>query len=277
MTLSFGFQPLRFFSSALPWVFALGIVLASSLAASEPVNQPVNQPINQPITGSADGATVRYTDWRTAPRHSAGLLPDPAMHRDEALVYVLAARAFRWRGHFAVHPWVVFKRAGEESYTRYEVIGWGGGNRVRKNRSVPDGLWFGAPPEILVAHQGQKARDLIPRMEEAIKTYPYPESYRTYPGPNSNTFVAHIGRSVPALGLDLPPTAIGKDFRDLADPIGLPPSGQGLQLSVWGLFGMILSPVEGIELNLLGLNLGLDLSPLGLRLPLLGIVSAETL
>ena len=40
---------------------------------------------------------------------------------------------------------------------------------------------------------------------------------------------------------------------------------------------MILSPVEGIELNLLGLNLGLDLTPLGLRLPLVGVVSAETL
>ena len=266
-------QGLTFHAFALLGHLVLGIALASSLAASEPINQPVNQPITEPI----DGATIRYTDWRTAPRHSAELLPDPAMHRDEAMAYVLAARAFRWRGHFAVHPWVVFKRAGEESYTRYEVIGWGGGNRVRKNRSLPDGLWFGAPPEILVSHKGPRAHELIPRIEAAIQTYPYAQSYRTYPGPNSNTFVAHIGRSVPALGLDLPPTAIGKDFRDLADPIGLPPSGQGLQLSVWGLFGMILSPVEGIELNLLGLNLGLDLSPLGLRLPLLGVVSAETL
>jgi hypothetical protein len=226
---------------------------------------------------AATGTSVRYTDWRTAPRHSAELLPDPALHRDEAMVYVLAARAFRWRGHFAVHPWLVFKREGDESYTRYEVIGWGGGNVVRKNRSVADGLWFGAQPDILVSYKGPKAEALIPQLEAAIQSYPYPESYRTYPGPNSNTFLAHIGRSVPELRLDLPPTAIGKDFRGLVDPIGLPPSGQGLQLSFWGLFGLILSPIEGIEMNLLGLNLGLDLSPLGLRLPLVGVVSAETL
>ncbi|MEK9812655.1 MAG: DUF3750 domain-containing protein [Bordetella sp.] len=246
-------------------LFLVTVGFVSNLAASE--------------TASSEASAVagRYTDWRTAPRHSAQLLPDPAIHQDEAMVYVLAARAFRWRGHFAVHPWVVFKRAGEESYTRYEVIGWGGGNVVRKNRSVADGLWFGAPPAVLVAHKGQKAQDLIPQIEAAIKTYPYPENYRTYPGPNSNTFLAHIGRSVPELDLDLPPTAIGKDFRGLSDPIGLPPSGQGVQLSVWGLFGMILSPVEGIELNILGLNLGLDLTPLGLRLPLVGVVSAETL
>ena len=276
MTFILGLPRSRFLSSALACLFACGVALTSNVTASEPKAQP-GQSSAQLVTGPANASTVRYTDWRTAPRHSAELLPDPVLHRDRAMVFVLAARAFRWRGHFAVHPWVVFKREGEESYTRYEVMGWGGGNVVRKNRSVADGLWFGAPPEILVAHEGQKARDLIPRIEEAIKTYPYPENYRTYPGPNSNTFVAHIGRSVPELGLDLPPTAIGKDFRGLADPLGLPPSGQGLQLSVWGLFGMILSPVEGIELNLLGLNLGLDLTTLGLRLPLVGVVSAETL
>ena len=96
----------------------------------------------QMVTGPTNASSVRYTDWRTAPRHSAELLPDPVLHRGQAMVFVLAARAFRWRGHFAVHPWVVIKREGEESYTRYEVMGWGGGNVVRKNRSVADGLWF---------------------------------------------------------------------------------------------------------------------------------------
>jgi hypothetical protein len=33
----------------------------------------------------------------------------------------------------AVHPWIIFKRAGETRYTRYEVISWGSGDKVRRN------------------------------------------------------------------------------------------------------------------------------------------------
>ncbi len=59
-------------------------------------------------------------------------------------------------------------------------------------------------------------------------------------GPNSNTFLAHIGREVPALKLDLPANAVGKDFRSLLNPIGLPPSGRGVQVSVLGIAGVTL-------------------------------------
>ena len=42
--------------------------------------------------------------------------------------------------------------------------------------------------------------------------YPYADSYRVWPGPNSNTFTAFVLREVPELRVDLPPTAIGKDY-----------------------------------------------------------------
>ena len=38
---------------------------------------------------------------------------------------------------------------------------------------------------------------MIGRIKAAIKSYPFADSYRAYPGPNSNTFLAHIGREVP--------------------------------------------------------------------------------
>ena len=66
----------------------------------------------------------RYT-WRNAPRHSSGVAPDADANRDQAIVMVMAADTFGWRGYFAVHPWIIYKRAGESSYTRYDVVGWG--------------------------------------------------------------------------------------------------------------------------------------------------------
>ena len=77
---------------------------------------------------------------------------------------------------------------------------------------------------------------------------------------------------MPELGLDLPPTAIGKDYRELSDAIGRAPSGGGVQLSLFGLAGLILAPEEGLELNLLGLSVGIDLARPALRLPALGRV-----
>lgn len=111
---------------------------------------------------------------------------------------------------------------------------------------------------------------MIPAIEAAVEAYPYADRYRAYPGPNSNTFLAHVARSVPELALDLPPTAIGKDYRPLSALVGSAPSGRGVQVNILGLAGLILSPEEGVELNVLGLGLGLDLLDPALRLPGIG-------
>lgn len=219
-----------------------------------------------------DGQRIAHAQaagWYQLSRAATDLLPDPATHPG-ALVAVLAAPAYGWRGYFAVHPWIVYKRAGDASYTRYEVIGWHRHNPLRRNHMQADSLWYGATPDLLVLHQGQAAQDLIEPIESAIQDYTYSHTYRTFPGPNSNTFVAHIGRHVPALGLDLPPTAIGKDYRPLSAPVGLPPSGRGLQFSLEGLLGFIVSPQEGLEINVLGLGVGIDLDCPSLRLPFIG-------
>nr|WP_240494275.1 DUF3750 domain-containing protein [Pantoea sp. 1.19] len=217
---------------------------------------------------------VRHPDagqhWWSARRDSAGVAPDPSRWVNTAIVQVYAAPTWGWRGAVAVHPWIIFKRAGDRQFQRYEVIGWGAGDKVRRNANPPDGYWYGETPRLLQQHWGPKAQVMIPQIEAAIADYPWRDTYRAWPGPNSNTFLAHIGREVPDLQLNMPANALGKDYRELTDPIGLPPSGRGVQLSLLGVAGVTLGAQEGVEVNVLGLSFGVGLSPPQLRLPFIG-------
>ncbi|MEN5082483.1 DUF3750 domain-containing protein [Bosea sp. TWI1241] len=208
----------------------------------------------------------RAPDWRGADWSSARLLPVPATE-PEATVHVFAARVGRWRGIFAHHSWVVVKEAGADAYTRFDVVGWG--NPVRVNVRVADGRWFGNLPELVAEVRGREAEALIPRIRAAVRDYPYDGygSYAAWPGPNSNSFVQHILAAVPELGRALPPTAIGKDWRAEGIYAGTTPSRTGLQASLYGLLGVSLGWVEGVEVNLLGLVAGLDLRRPAVKLP----------
>ncbi|MDN5681563.1 MAG: DUF3750 domain-containing protein [Ewingella sp.] len=214
-------------------------------------------------------------DWSTARRDSAGIAPNPVQLKSTAIIQIYAAPTYGWRGLVAVHPWIIYKRAGDTQFTRYDVVSWGSSNVVRRDYAIPDGYWFGSKPKLLADRRGELAETLIPQIEAAIKSYPYPHTYHAWPGPNSNTFMAHIGREVPGLKLDMPSNAIGKDYRGLTNPIGLPPSGRGLQVSVLGVLGFTLGVEEGVEVNLLGLNLGVDIKSPALRLPFVGRVGLD--
>jgi hypothetical protein len=218
------------------------------------------------------GVANPFRHWSEARWDSAGLAPDPAT-TSEAVVQVYAARAWGWKGIFAVHTWLVMKREGASRYDRYEVVGWGvrhGRPAVRRDMRAIDGYWAGNLPHIVVDRRGPEAEALIERIEAAIETYPYPNQYRAWPGPNSNTFIAHIARSVPDLGLELPPTAIGKDYLANGSLLASTPSGTGYQLSLLGLLGLSVGRDEGLELNLLGLTLGVDPFDLAIKLPAVG-------
>lgn len=213
-------------------------------------------------------------NWRTASRESVGLAPDPAV-TSEAVIQIYGARAYSWRGYFGIHTWIAVKPSQATFYTVYEVIGW----RLRKNRRVlvshngaPDRRWYGNMPEVLVEKRGEGVDALIERIEKVAHNYPFKRAYSVWPGPNSNTFVAWVSRSVPELALDLPPTAIGKDYlgNQLFDSA---PSGSGFQLSFYGILGVLASNVEGIEINLLGLTFGVDPDPLAIKLPMIGRVN----
>ncbi len=211
-------------------------------------------------------------DWRTASRESAGLAPLPSVER-EAVVQVYAARAFRWRKYFAVHAWIATKERDAAAYRVYQVVGWnlGRGEGVVVDREdFPDRYWYGARPELIQTIRGAAAERAIPRIRELVAGYAYPETYRAWPGPNSNTFVAHIIRHVPELGVELPPHAVGKDWIGRGDFFGRSESGTGVQFSVYGVLGATLGLAEGVEVNLLGLSFGVDLWRPALKLPMIG-------
>jgi len=221
------------------------------------------------------GRGVVAQDWRTASREPTGLAPDPAT-TSEAVVQVYAARTWGWKGSFGVHTWVAVKPPEAKTYLVYEVIGWRlrwGGSALVVSERTPDGHWFGNAPELLAEKRGAEAEALIPKIEAAVQAYPYAKEYSVWPGPNSNTFTAWVSRAVPELKLDLPPTAIGKDF--LGDRIvASAPSGSGVQISLAGLLALTASGVEGLELNLLGLTFGIDPFSPALKLPLIGRIGA---
>ena len=200
-------------------------------------------------------------DWS-----SADVLPRPAAV-PEAVVHILAGRTGRWKGIFAHHTWLVVKPRDAARYTRYEVVGWG--QPVRTDSYAADGRWFGDTPVILTTLRGAAAEAAIPRVRAAVASYPYIArgTYGVWPGPNSNTFIAHVARAVPELAGGLLPTAIGKDFQPWPDLAALTPSRTGVQLSLHGLVGVSIGWVEGIEINLLGLVAGVDLRRPALKIP----------
>jgi hypothetical protein len=153
-------------------------------------------------------------DYRTASRESAGIAPSPATNH-EAVLQIYGASAWGWRGWFAIHTWIASKPANADSYTVYEVIGWRlrrGLQVVRIEKDLPDRYWYGERPRLLKDFQGESAAKLIDAVDRAAKSYPWPDTYTAFPGPNSNTFTAWIAKQVPELGLELPFSAIGSGY-----------------------------------------------------------------
>ena len=205
-------------------------------------------------------------DWSAADWSSAGLLRIPKSS-DPALVRVYAARVGRWRGIVAHHSWIVVKPAGAPRYTRYDVVGWG--LPVRTDGWAADGRWFGNAPETVLALDGEAAARVIPAIRAAVADYPYRTSgtYQAWPGPNSNSFAAHVLARLPEAGVTLPPTALGKDWAPSGRIVARTASGTGIRVTLGGYAGLTLGWVEGIEVNLLGLVAGLDLRRPAIKLP----------
>ena len=117
------------------------------------------------------------------------------------MVQVYAARTVGLRGLIAVHTWAVVKPRDASAYTRYEVIGWGvdrGAPAVRVNRAGPRQLLVRRSAGAARRLRGDGVDAMIARIEAAVAAYPYPTTYRSWPGPNSNTFTAWIGVTCPS-------------------------------------------------------------------------------
>jgi hypothetical protein len=213
-------------------------------------------------------------DWRSASRESANLAALP--HLDsEAQVQIYVAKAFAWRGYLSVHSWMATKEKNADSYLVYHVLQWGlyyGSSTVVIEKDIPDRYWYGERPQMIFSTSGAKAEKMIPLIYSALNSYPYKDRYRIWPGPNSNSFISYIMRSVPGFNVSLPSNAIGKDWLCKSKFFSLSESRTGVQISILGLFGFTLGLIEGIEVNFLGLAFGIDIRRPALKFPILGRV-----
>ncbi len=207
--------------------------------------------------------------WSSADWSASGVLP-PASDHPDAAVYLMAARTGGMKGAISVHSWIVFKRACECPYQRYDKVGWG--SPVRQDAYAPDARWYSNTPEIVHTVEGDAASAIIPRIEAAIASYPYSRrgDYHIWPGPNSNSFVAHVLRQVPELGAVAPPNATGRDFAPGLASIDLARDGRDIHATLGGLIGFAAGARSGLELHFLGLVAGFDFARPALKIPAYG-------
>lgn len=225
-----------------------------------------------PLVQLTSNSSVQAGDWRTASREPVGWAPDPETYRP-AVVQAYCAPAYSWRGAFADHCWIAAKAAGAAQYRRYEVIGFRlrrtGSAVVVTDTATPDREWYGSAPKLVRDLRGTDAEPVIAALPAAVFSYPYPATYRVWPGPNSNTFIAHIAREIPDLGLSLPGNAVGKDYTGW-NVLAPAPSGTGFQFSLGGVFGFLFARDEGFEVNILGLVIGASPAVPAVTVPGLG-------
>jgi hypothetical protein len=209
------------------------------------------------------------TGYRNARWSSSGMLPE-ASADPAAAIYVFSAMTGGFKGSVASHAWIVVKHKGATSYNRYDKVGWG--NPIRRNGYAADAFWYSNTPRPVLAIKGEEAERLIPKVEKAIEEYPYgmPGGYQIYPGPNSNTFVAHVLRTVPELGAVLPPDAVGRDYLPDAGFFHIDDDWRNVELSLGGFFGVAAGARSGFEVNFLGLVAGIDIRHPGIKVPGLG-------
>jgi hypothetical protein len=199
-------------------------------------------------------------------------LPDT----EEAVIQIWAARTNGIRGALAVHCWVVLKPPGVAPFERWDVVGRRartGRIGLQRNARSPREGWGRHRAERLLELRGARAAACLPEIAARIDSYPHRARYRSWPGPNCNSFVAHLTRSVPALATPLPPLAIGKDWLPGGGLVAKAPSGTGWQFSLLGLAGVTVAQAEGIELNILGIAIGWRGWPPRPILPGLGVLS----
>ncbi len=211
-------------------------------------------------------------DWRTASRESAKIAP-LAHLEPEAQVQIYAAKAFSWRGKFSVHTWLATKEKNADAYLVYQALLWGtyySGKTIVVEKDLPDRYWYGARPEIIFSATGSKAEEMIPQIYAAVNSYPYSNFYFAYPGPNSNTFISHIMRSVRGFNVCLPSNAIGKDWLCNKGFFAVSESRTGFQFSFYAMLGFTVGLIEGLEFNIIGLSFGIDFLQPALKLPIIG-------
>lgn len=208
----------------------------------------------------------RPGSWREADWSSAHILA-PAKAAPGAVIHIMSARTGGMKGALSQHSWIVLKKQGADHYDRYDKVGWG--SPVRRNAYAADARWYSNEPHFVKTITGERAANLIPKIEAAISNYPYNRrgGYRIWPGPNSNSFIAHILRQVPEIDAVLPSNAVGRDFISDGKLWHVSNDWDDFKAGYNGLIGISVGRVSGFEINFLGLVAGVDVLHPALKIP----------
>ncbi|MCI5052277.1 MAG: DUF3750 domain-containing protein [Simkaniaceae bacterium] len=209
-------------------------------------------------------------DWGEGGFESAGIAPRPKSNR-EAIVQIYEARDCRWRGLLSMHTWVAVKKPFAKYYTIYHI------NDAKRDgdyldifKGTADMHWFGNKPNLIYELKGPAAESLITQIDKAAISYPYRNQFNFLPGPNANTFIAYLARSIPGLHFTMSPNSLGKDYFTDGGFFARTTSDSAYQLSFKGLVGMTLGGEEGYQLSIGGLSFGVSLAEKAVTLPGVG-------
>jgi len=159
----------------------------------------------------------------------------------------------------ARHAWIVVQPA-EGPPHRYEYGGGGGSEDPFDDFAAGDVMLHGVVPGT-AAQIAALDGCLSAAAREFHDLHPI---YFPIPGPNSNTFVAHLERAC-ELDIELPASAIGRDYVGIVGA-SVTESGTGVQIGSVP-FGVRIGLVEGVGVQLFGLPIGVHFFPPGIVLP----------
>lgn len=181
-------------------------------------------------------------------------------------------------GAIAVHYWFVAFDARENTWSRWEVwqeanvapTSWG---HIQKDLMPPDSGVGGSSYRTGMEWRGQQAAKIVEVLRRPLD-YPYRNSYRAWPGPNSNTYPAWVLRKA-EIPVALDPKAIGKDFCGVIGG-GVSETRSGFHADT-PVVGLTLGAKDGIEIHVLCLTFGIDLLRPAIKTPFgrLGLPSAR--
>lgn len=161
----------------------------------------------------------------------------------------------------ARHAWIIVHVPGSSDFQRCEWLGGGSCSHELE----PFSYFGGGAVAMHGFYFTSRASEIASCLEKQSTHYneDHPD-YWPIPGPNSNTYVDTLMRRC-SVHVDLPPTAIGKDYRG---PVGISKTsgGTGVQLESW-IVGLRLGLKEGVELHFLSLGIGVDVWPPAILVP----------
>ena len=184
--------------------------------------------------------------------------------RDHPYIAVLSGEMPGAIRDVARHSWIVATVKDPSGSFRYRRFEWLG----RANATDTDNPFaYLGNGEVavhgVIANDADEIAAMVACLERETRSY-HDANCGCWPGPNSNTFADGLIRSC-GLGIELPATAVGKDYRG---PIGVSVTEgrTGVQLETW-LGGIKLGLKEGVGADVAGLSLGVHFWPPGIDVP----------